>query len=59
MPELHQRGIELLVNVLDAADHAEELSTQELRQLLKEVAEVVSQMLEREAQRKLKSPSGN
>lgn len=47
--QLHQRGVNLLVNVLDSADHVEELTHDEMRRLLTEVAEVMSQILERDA----------
>lgn len=46
--QLHQRGVDLLVNVLDSADHVEELTHDEMRRLLTEVAEVMSQILERD-----------
>lgn len=46
--QLHQRGVDLLVDVLDAADHVERLSQDEIRHLLKEVAEVMCQLLERD-----------
>ena len=52
--QLHQRGVDLLVNVLDAAEHLEELSPEEIRQLLKEVADVMGQILERDAALALK-----
>jgi hypothetical protein len=47
--QLHQRGVDLLVDVLDAADHVERLSQDEIRRLLKEVAEVMCLLLERDA----------
>lgn len=46
---LHQRGVDLLVDVLDAADHVDQLTAAETRALLKEVAEVMSLILERDA----------
>lgn len=51
---LHQRGVDLLVDVMDAADHLEELTQDETRRLLKEVAEVMSLILERDAKIALK-----
>lgn len=47
--ELHQRGVDLLVNVMDAADQADQMSPDEVRRLLREVAEVMSLILERGA----------
>ncbi|MGB3386452.1 MAG: hypothetical protein WBA88_00560 [Pseudaminobacter sp.] len=47
--QLHQKGVDLLVNVLDAADHVEELSPEEIRRLLRDVADVMGQILERDA----------
>lgn len=54
--QLHQRGVDLLVNVLDAADHIETLSSEEIRRLLKAVADVMGQILERDAALALKKP---
>jgi len=54
--QLHQRGVDLLVNVLDAADHVETLSPEEIRRLLKDVADVMGQILERDAALALKKP---
>ncbi|MGB3387273.1 MAG: hypothetical protein WBA88_04755 [Pseudaminobacter sp.] len=54
--QLHQRGVDLLVNVLDAADHIETLSPEEIRRLLKAVADVMGQILERDAALALKKP---
>lgn len=48
--ELHQRGVDLLVNVMDAADNAEQLTHDEIRRLLTEVTEVMCLMLERDAE---------
>lgn len=47
--QLHQRGVDLLVNVLDAADRAEQLAPSDVRELLKEVAQVIGQILEQDA----------
>ncbi|BCH22685.1 hypothetical protein MesoLjLc_24200 [Mesorhizobium sp. L-8-10] len=46
--QLHQRGVDLLVDVMDAADHVEQLTHDEIRRLLKEIIEVMSLMLERD-----------
>jgi hypothetical protein len=46
--QLHQRGVDLLLDVMDAADHAEKLSHDEVRRLLKEVADVLGELLKRD-----------
>ena len=46
---VHQRGVDLLVTVMDAADHTDQMSPEDIRRLLEEVAEVMSLMLERDA----------
>ena len=48
--QLHQRGVDLLVNVLDSADRVEQLSHDEMRRLLTEVGEVMGLILERDAE---------
>lgn len=48
MPQLHQRGVDLLLTVLDAAEHAEKLTTEDIRTLLTEVAEVLGELLKRD-----------
>jgi hypothetical protein len=48
MPQLHQRGVDLLLNVMDAAEHVEELSPEDVRRMLKEVAEVLGDLLKRD-----------
>ncbi len=57
--QLHQKGVDLLVNVMDAADHVEQFSHDEIRLLLTEVAEVMGQILERDAAIALKNTSTN
>lgn len=52
--QLHQRGVELLVNTMDAADHLADLSQEDIRRLLNEVIDVLGQMLERDALHVLK-----
>ncbi len=47
--QVHQRGVDLLVDVMDAVDHIEQLTHDEIRRLLKEVADVMSLILERDA----------
>ena len=48
MPQLHQRGVDLLLNVMDAAEHVEELTEEDIRQLLNEVSEVLGDLLKRD-----------
>jgi phenylpyruvate tautomerase PptA (4-oxalocrotonate tautomerase family) len=47
--QLHQRGVDLLLKVMDAADHADKLETNQTQALLKEVSEVLAAILERDA----------
>lgn len=46
--QIHQRGVDLLVNVLDAADNLDSLTREEMRDLLKEVGIVLGSLLERD-----------
>lgn len=46
----HQRGVDLLVNVLEAADHVEVLTHDDIRRLLDEVAAVLCPILQRDAE---------
>lgn len=48
MPELHHRGVDLLVNVLDAVEHVERMSPAEVNELLTEISVVLGQLLERD-----------
>lgn len=48
MPELHQRGVELLVDVLDAVDHADQMRPAEIKELLTQIGVVLGQLLERD-----------
>ena len=48
MPQLHQRGVDLLLNVMDAAEHVEKLSHDDMRRILKETAEVLGGLLKRD-----------
>ena len=48
MPLLHAHGVELVVNLLDAADHVENLSREEIRALLREAAVVIGDLLKRD-----------
>jgi hypothetical protein len=46
--QLHQRGVDLLLNVMDAAEHVEKLSHDEMHRILEEVAEVLGELLKRD-----------
>lgn len=48
MPVLHQRGVDLLLEVMDAKDHIDSLSREEIRKLLVEVSDVLMHLLERD-----------
>jgi hypothetical protein len=48
MPKLHAHGVELVVNLLDAADNVESLTTEEIRDLLREAADVLGDLLKRD-----------
>ena len=52
--QLHQRGVDLLVNAMDAADHVDQLSRGDMLRLLNEVIVVLGQILERDALHLLK-----
>lgn len=45
---LHQRGVDLLVNVQDALEHFEKLSVEEVRALLRETEVVLRELLARD-----------
>ena len=47
--QLHQKGVDLLLKVMDAADHVEELNPNQIQSLLREVVEVMGAILERDA----------
>ncbi len=47
--QLHQRGVDLLVKVMDAADHVEKLEPNQTQALLREVIEIMGAILERDA----------
>jgi hypothetical protein len=46
--KLHMRGVELLTELLDAADQIERMKPAEMRRLLKETAIVLSDLLARD-----------
>ncbi len=46
--QLHMRGVELVVELQDAADRAHELTPPEIRRLLLETASVLGDLLKRD-----------
>jgi len=48
LPVLHQRGVDLLIEVMDAKDHIDSLSREDIRKLLVEVSDVLMHLLERD-----------
>ncbi len=48
MPQLHARGVDLVVDLLDASDHVERLTPREIRTLLREAASVLGEILKRD-----------
>lgn len=49
MPQLHARGVDVVVELLDAADHVERLTPAETKALLKEAAIVLGRLVGRMA----------
>ncbi|QDC00335.1 hypothetical protein [Mesorhizobium sp. 8] len=45
--QVHQRGLDLLMNVQDAAAHIDSLTREDIRRLLEETSVVLGQLLER------------
>jgi hypothetical protein len=45
---LHQRGVDLLVDLMDAEQHFDRASPDELRRLIREAVVVFGQLLERD-----------
>lgn len=54
---LHQRGVDLLVNLMDAEQHFHETKPEELRQLISEAIIVFGQLLERDIPEEPDGPS--
>ncbi len=48
MPQLHARGVELVVELLDAAEHFEKIPAAEIKKLLRETSVVLGQLLVRD-----------
>ena len=46
--QLHQRGLELVMELLDAADHIDQLTRDEHQRLLREAADVMADLLKRD-----------
>jgi hypothetical protein len=46
--KLHQRGVDLLVEVMDAADHLDHFNQEEIRSLLRETTYVLGELLKRD-----------
>jgi hypothetical protein len=46
--KLHQRGVDLLVNLMDAEQHFDEMKPEELRRLISECVVVFGQIVERD-----------
>ncbi|WP_091918269.1 hypothetical protein [Mesorhizobium sp. YR577] len=47
MPQLHARGVELVVEILDAADHFEKMPASDIKKLLRETSLVLGDLLAR------------
>ncbi|RWD03334.1 MAG: hypothetical protein EOS58_18345 [Mesorhizobium sp.] len=48
MPHLHMKGVDVVVDLLDAAEDIDRLSEQELKTLLLEAADVLGDLLKRD-----------
>ncbi len=48
MPELHRQGLELVVDLLDAADHLAAIPEEDVRRLLRDTADVLADLLKRD-----------
>ena len=46
--QLHQRGVDLLVNLMDADQHFDSITPEELHQLIREAVVVFGQLLDRD-----------
>lgn len=54
---LHQRGADLLVNLMDAEQHLDSMSQAELRELIHEAIDVFGKILERDIPEERTQPS--
>lgn len=57
--KLHQRGVDLLVNLMDAEQHFDEAKPEELRQLISEAIAVFGQIVARDVPRENDGDSGD
>jgi hypothetical protein len=48
MPVFHARGIELVVELLDAAEHIDRIPSAEVKALLEETAMILGELLKRD-----------
>ncbi|MEI5682525.1 hypothetical protein G6N74_28100 [Mesorhizobium sp. CGMCC 1.15528] len=48
MPQLHARGVELVVELLDAAEHFEQMPPDHIKKLLRETSLVLGDLLARD-----------
>jgi len=48
MPQLHARGVELVIELMDASEHLESLPTDHVKKLLRETSFVLGQLLVRD-----------
>lgn len=46
--QFHQRGVDLLVTIMDAIDHQDKLEPSDLDWLLRETADVLGELLKRD-----------
>lgn len=46
--QLHQHGVDLVVKLLEAAEHAESLSVSDTQRLFRETADVLADLLKRD-----------
>ncbi|MET3662519.1 hypothetical protein ABID44_002857 [Aquamicrobium ahrensii] len=46
---LHQRGVDVLLKVMDASDHIDQFDANQTQALLRDVADVLAAILERDA----------
>ena len=54
--QLHMRGVELVVELMQAAEHADRLKPDEMKNLLREAADVLGDLLKRDIPEGLKDP---
>ncbi|MHB2265632.1 hypothetical protein [Aliihoeflea sp. PC F10.4] len=56
--KLHSKGIELVVELLEAAEHVEQFSADEQRKLLREAAHVLADLLKRDMPHRVREEGG-